>query len=178
MSGVDRIDQSLRRIVQSIIDESLFGLYPYVVSSFDASAQTLDANPLRGGGRLPVVSRVPIRSVKTAPRKLESGEQVILAFEGGDPALPFVVTLDYSSSYASGPPAARQGDVVTVGGNGTTAAFYPVTGAAPPFLSPAIPYLVSFGNQLAVPPVLPTPPPLQTALGAVISSGSIYLGIR
>jgi hypothetical protein len=168
---VDRFIASLRLMVQSWFDERLFGFYPYVITSFDVARQTLNATPFNNP-KLPLVQGVSIRSpglqFKCAPN-----EQCTIAFEGGDPTRPFVATLGLASEYQGALPVVRQGDMVRSGGAGTLVAFYPMaTPPIPPLVTLGVPYLVSFGNALSVPPRLPVPPPLQSPLYGMSSTGS------
>jgi hypothetical protein len=74
-------------------------------------------------------------------------------------------------------PAARQGDMVACGGNGTFATFYLTpTDVTPVPMTTMTPYLISFsGSPPPYPPVPGLPPPLQGSLYGFVSSGSPYI---
>ncbi len=166
MTTIDRIDAALRAIIVSIFEEKLFGLYPYVVESYDSAAQQLSATPLGSGSRLPFIAKVKIRTPKLK-LELAKGEQVVVAFAGGDPTQPFVANFDYAQSYGNAQPVACQGDVVGSGGLGTLIMLIPPPGPVTPVL-PGVPYGVSFGS-LTNPP-LPSP---QGMLPGQVMTGSL-----
>ncbi len=165
---MDRFFDSLRLLVMSWFEERLFGLYPYVIESFDSVKQTISASPLNNPN-LPMAPNMSIRSfgMKTT---CSPGEQCIVAFEGGITTRPFVAFLGLASEYSSALPAMRTGDMVRSGGNGQLIAFYPTAAPpTPPFATLGIPYLVSFGTL--VPPNPPRPPPFQTPLYGIGTTG-------
>lgn len=168
-SPTDRLIDSLAALVRELLPNvDYLGCYLYSVYSFSESAQTADLRPV-GNSKMPTVAKVPIRT-PGLQIKLLSGDEVLVAFQDGDPSQPFIASLSTAASYAAALPIARQGDMALSGGNGTLIALYPVAPAPGPLL-PATPYLVSFG---AVPPlgVPPTPPPLQGMLPGIVSTGS------
>ena len=163
----DRLKLALRKIVLAVLEERLYGLYPYVVEEFDTVRQLVSGRPLRGGGSLPRVSRIPIRT-PLEQVVLRTGSQIVVGFEGGDPAFPFVATYDYAPAYSDALPVARQGDMCQGGGLGQVLTLTPVVPAPSPYLSPLVPYLVSFGT-VTNPPI----PGIQGPIYSVITTGSL-----
>lgn len=168
---MDRFIAALEALVKGWFNERLLGFYPYVITGFDEARQTINASPMNNP-RLPNVSEVPIRS-PGMQFKCASGEQCTLAFEGGDPTRPFIATLGYASDYTGALPIVRRGDMVRSGGTGALIALYPMTPTPVPTVVTAVPYFVSFGNALSVPPSFPIPPPLQSPLYGMASTGSL-----
>ncbi len=169
---MDRFIAALELMVKSWFNEKLLGFYPYIITSFDSAKQTIDATPANNR-TLPNVQGLGIRS-PGLQFKCSSGEQCTVAFEGGDPTKPFIASLGLASDYQGALPIARQGDMVRSGGAGALICLYPATPAPTP--TPAVvtgvPYLVSFGNALSVPPLLPVAPPLQSPLYGMLTTGS------
>lgn len=164
----DRLKLALRSIVLAVLGERLYGLYPYVVTGYDAARQRVSGRPLRNTTQLPEVAHVPIRTTLEQV-VLENGSQFVVGFEGGDPAFPFVVAFDYGAAYSDALPAARQGDMCQGGGLGQVASFTPIPPAITgPYLVPLVPYLVSFGT-VTNPPI----PGIQGPLYSVITTGSL-----
>ncbi len=168
---MDRFIAALELMVKSWFNEKLLGFYPYIITSFDSARQTIDATPANNRN-LPNVQGLGIRS-PGLQYKCSANEQCTVAFEGGDPTKPFIATLGLASDYQGALPIARQADMARSGGAGTVVAFYPMgTPPTPPVVTLGVNYLVSFGNVLSVPPILPVPPPLQSPLYAMITTGS------
>lgn len=172
---MDRFFASLKLLVTSWFNERLFGYYPYIIKSFNAARQTIDASPVTTG-QLPFVQGLQIRS-PGLQFVCQPGEQCIVAFEGGLPTKPFIAALGLAAEYGSALPIARQGDMIRFGGNGQLAAFYPTgTPPVPPVVTLGVPYLISFGTL--VPPSPPTPPPIQSPGYGIISTGSVAAKTR
>lgn len=159
---IDRVEQALRKIVLSILNEKHFGLYAYSVTSFDQAAQTLSASPTRDGSSLPTVSKVKIRT-ELSQLALANGSQVLIGFEGGDPAYPFALPFDFGASYQGTLSIAQVGGAVTV----------PVV--LVPALSPAGPVPNAYSLFLAKPPPSPFVPSVggPAMLIGSVSSGSL-----
>lgn len=171
----NRIFGALKAIFDQWMGTKLFGHFPYIIDRFDVASQTLDASPSPScSTKLYPVKGVPVRAQKMQ-FNCSPGEQVVLAFAGGDPTQPFIAGLGYASDYSAALPIARQGDMVRCGGNGTLAAFYPTaTPPVPPVVALGVPFLVSFGTLTSP----PTPPPIQGALYGINSTGSVRVKIQ
>ncbi len=110
---IDRIYEPLRQLVLQITGEKLYGLYPYNVKSHDEQAQTITCEPIRASAGLPNLTRVPMRA-PLLNLTVQPGTEVIIGFEGGDPAYPFVALYDYAKQYAAALAVMRQGDPVGI----------------------------------------------------------------
>jgi hypothetical protein len=190
----DRLRDSIREIVKSLLPTiDYHAFYTYVVVSWNNDSQKADLQPFKRPD-MPTLQGVPVRSPGER-FELVSQTNVLVGFENGDPGAPYVAFLDYAGAGQSparihilattevkiGPdpalPAARQGDMVACGGNGTFATFYLTpTDVTPVPMTTMTPYLISFsGSPPPYPPVPGLPPPLQGSLYGFVSSGSPYI---
>ncbi len=199
--GQDRLLQPLLQLVKKLLPQLQYaGVNDYIVASMDAAGQTADLQPLARPD-LPVLQKVALRTLSTVVT-LTQGTKVGVVFRNLDPTMPSIVDYDApgtgpfaetlwvktTGELKLGPEpelqAARSGDQTASGGLGTNCAFALLpTGDPVPVPAPMMtntPYFISFGNALAVPPVLPTFPaqapllPVGQMYG-IISTGSPYV---
>lgn len=114
MTAYDRLRAAFRAFFEELFPRFPFLTgYQYTVTSCDYASQTADLQPVSSDLGLPALVAIPIRSpllmVKLAP-----GETVVVQFENGDPAYPYVAGLP---SAGTGVPVVRQGDVCWVQAN-------------------------------------------------------------
>jgi hypothetical protein len=134
----------------------------------DGTVQVLpDDERIRGRG----MDKVPIRYGIPAEIEVSQGARCLIAFAGGDPARPFVLSweskaVDKVSINGGTLPAARQGDLVEVFPLGMTVTIGLPPGGTPAPLSSATPYPLFF---IPPPPAPSVPLPY---LYAPISSGN------
>lgn len=197
-SGQDRLLGPLLQLVRRLVPELQYaGVNDYVVVSYDESAQTANLQPLVRTD-LPTLQKVQLRT-PSMTMKLVRGTKVGVVFRNLDPTQPSIVDYDapgtgafaedahlkVTDTLSLGPDpqlqVARSGDQTAAGGLGTSVAFSLVmTGENPPIPAPMMtntPYFITFGNALAVPPVLPTFPAVNPAQGVgqlygIISTGN------
>lgn len=151
--------------------QRFYGTYRYQVFS-DPNDNTLNLQVVRPVSGLPDVLPVSIAAGLAGGRThLKAGEIVRVAFDEGDPTMPFVAHYPPGAVDASAG-IARMADLIMSGGGGTTVTFgLPCTGGAPlpptpavvgsPVIIPGVPYLVSFGGAI----VPPTPPVFAAGVG-------------
>lgn len=169
---IDRLLGPIRAIVNSILEEKLFGLYEFAVDSFDEAAQTVSASPIKRSSRLHPVAGVPIRT-PLLKLKLLPGDTVVIGFEGGEPSSPFVACFGNASANGTAQPVVRLGDFAALGGKGFQLLLTPLPGNSSPAVVPGVPYLVSFGS-LTNPPT----PLVQSAGYAPVISASLAVKSR
>jgi len=189
---VDRFRAAFRALLKEEIPHLKFmTVHRYAVTACDYDAQTFDGEPSVSKYGLPRVSKVPIRG----PLKLDlqPGSSVLVGFESGDPAYPFMSDCDQLQLAAKATlrstgevligegaslPAARQGDMVLTPSLGVVCMFAVNaagdTGAPPPGpMNTMTPYFVSFTTVTSVPPI-PAFPPVGNLPG-IVSSGSVFV---
>lgn len=186
---VDRFRNAFKALLGEYIPNLKFlAPHRYSVTACDYDAQTFDGEPSVSKYGLPRISKVPIRS----PLKVElkPGQTVLVGFESGDPAYPYIANTDQLSLFGQAQlradaeikigegaslPAARQGDMGLAPAQGVVVMFaVSATGdIAPAPLSTMTPYFVSWTTVTSVPPV-----PSFPAIGnvpVIISSGSPFV---
>lgn len=189
---VDRFRAAFRALLKEEIPNLKYmAVHRYSVTSCDYDAQTFDGQPSASKYGLPAVSKVPIRG----PLKLDlqPGSSVLVGFESGDPAYPFMSDCDQLQLAARATlrstgevligegaslPSARQGDMVLTPSLGLVCSFAvnPAgdTGAPPPGqMMTMTPYFISITTVTSIPPT-PTWPPTGNAPG-IVSSGSVFV---
>lgn len=201
-AGQDRLLGPMLQLVRRLVPELQYaGVNDYVVVSCDADAQTADLQPLARPD-LPTLKKVQLRTPSLV-LNLVQGTKVGVVFRNLDPSKPSIVDYDApgTGEFADtawlktvgelklGPQpelqAARSGDQTASGGLGTNVAFAVAAPTGDPVPTPIpmmtnTPYFITFGNALAVPPVLPTFPAQVPALPVgqlfgIISTGSPYV---
>lgn len=109
LPAYDRLRAAFRAFLEEFDPQRRFRTgYQYSVTSCDYAGQTADMDPVNASIGLPSLVAIPIRSPLLMV-KLVSGDVVVVSFEDGNPAFPYVSGLP---SGAGGVPVARQGDVV------------------------------------------------------------------
>jgi hypothetical protein len=188
---VSRIGRALSALLEQREAQRLYGTYRYRVYA-DTNDGTLSLQVVRPVSGLPDVLPVTkVSGISGAVSHLNSGEIVRVAFDEGDPELPYVANFPAGDPEKASP-LARMSDMVLSGGTGTTIMFSlgPEAGGytAPtpavignPVVVPGVRYLVTFGSALDQSPEAKIPPtPLTGAdpLVGYVASGSTRGGIE
>lgn len=171
----NQLADTLRAIVERIVDRRLFGKYRYRVVNMTADRANLQAVSNVDG--LPDLANISMwAGTAGAHAALTPGAEVLVEFVAGDREDPIItgfvgkggpghspVSLAFCESAQA---AARQGDLVQSGGPGTIVVFdTPPGGNAPLPMTTNTPYLVSFG-------LIPPTAVLASPLFGAISTGS------
>jgi hypothetical protein len=185
-ADASRLGRALSAILAQREARKLYGSYRYRVFA-DNGDGTANLQAVRRVPGLPDVLPVSQSAgIGRAVSSLSQGDIVRIAFDEGDPTMPYI------ASYAAGDPSkalgiARMGDMVSSGGPGTMVTFsvgpistgFTSPGAlgvpvdpvqpSPAVVMAGVPYLVKFGNAFDVPsdPLMLVPPMLlETPLNA------------
>jgi hypothetical protein len=107
-----RLLQAISAIVRETFPNLDFlGVYLYEVFSWSDSSQTAELKPV-GNSKMPIVSGVGPR-LPGLQVKLNPGDQVLVGFQDGDPAQPFIAQLMTGAANAGALPIATQGSMVS-----------------------------------------------------------------
>lgn len=170
-----RLPDTLRRIVEHVLDRRLYGKYRYRVFDMLADGR-VNLQAVRKAAGLPDL--LPVAQwpgVAGTHAELTPGAEVLVEFIEGDRADPVVthyagkggqgfepVSLDLGG--VGGQKVGRQGDLVRSGGLGATVQLLPVPPSAPGPVATGTLYLISFGP--------PTPAMPQVPLYGAVATGS------
>lgn len=181
----DRILDAIRRIVRPLLARvDYLALYPAKIVQQTGDG-TLEVTP--DDARMPGMTRVPLRTfIPGVEVRVKQGARVLVGFEGGDPTRPYAQlfesgALDSLKITAEGNvdlraktvtladgglPAARQGDMVAVGGPTPPGAMCMFTPTAPVPVMGGIP-----GAMIAAQVPIPGTITFTPALYGIITSG-------
>jgi hypothetical protein len=185
---IDRFRDAFKALLSELLPTYKFmSMHRYSVTACDFDAQTFDGQPSVSKYGLPAISKVPIRQ----PIKvdLKAGTTVLVGFESGDPAYPYLGMLDQLTlmgkvtlradgnieiGEGSLQPNARQGDMVLTPSLGLVAmlAVSPTGDPVPTPMMTMTPYQLSVTTVTSVPP-LPVFPAVGNMPG-IVSSGSPF----
>lgn len=182
------LSDSLDAVLEQRESKRLYGTYRYRVVAVESDSR-LQLQAVRQIPGLPdVLPASQVAGIASAVSTPDLGTIVRVAFDEGDPQLPYV------AGWPAGDPSkaagiARMSDLVTCGGEGTVAVFSlgPMAGAytapvlalgsptgAVPVVMAGVPYLVSFSDVVSVledpsPPTI-VPPKAEPLLGYILSA--------
>ncbi len=189
---VDRFRAAFKALLaEELPNIKYLSQHRYAVTDCDYDAQTFGGQPSVSKYGLPAVEKVPIRSPYQV--ELKPGTSVMLGFESGDPAAPYLANLDQLVLFGKAKiradgnieigetakqAAGRQGDMVIMPSLGLTIMFAvsPAgdTGLPPPTaMMTNVPYFVSLSTVAAPPPAFPP----TGSWAAVISTGSALVKV-
>lgn len=194
-SSSSRLGRAFAALLEQREAKRLYGTYRYRVYS-DPKDGALDLQAVRPIAGLPdVLPVLQSAGIAGALSRLLPGAIVRIAFDEGDPTMPYV------SGYASGSPdetagIARMADMVACGGPLTTATFSvgpaaglytapvnavgaPGSPTAVPVVVAGVPYLVSFGvttDVLSLAPPTLVPPMANELIGQILTASTQEIG--
>jgi hypothetical protein len=181
-AGQSQLADTLRAIVSRVTDRKLHGVWRYRVVRM--SAERVDAQAVRAAAGLPDLLTIPMWGAPGVHAELTPGAEVLVQFIEGDRELPVITHFAGKGGQGHVPVslvlaggkrrAARQGDLVQVGGPGTMCTLMPVSGVgAPPnnAIVAGIPCFISFDTTPPAPPGL-TAKPLN---GAIMTASPLVL---